>query len=380
MDAAQVGEWVFSIGLLAGIGVTAVQAVVDEERRAKLRALTRLRARRAERAAVAASIDDPVFAPETIRASVEEMLATAEAIWRGGSEGNRRRRRNDLIAAWAEDRHRQIGAGLRLAGKPRIDVLRVVNREREGEDLAIVRVHLRIHRDPKASANLPGDGTILAQRTVTDEERWTLVRRGDRWLLASASGDPVSAALISTPIIASPAEDDERVHEAALRELADEQAPRTNDLDTLIDRDAPANEQLLELSTLDDHFAPELLQSALCHVLEAWEELTYGAQRPLERVADGRAIEALMYPAGRSGRRLIRDAELAGWEVLEISTSPQPPRLRVRVEIKAEEFTEGRAAGYERRRKHVLIWTLRLVDAAGGDTAWRLVESASATP
>jgi hypothetical protein len=56
-------------------------------------------------------------------------------------------------------------------------------------------------------------------------------------------------------------------------------------------------------------FAPELLQAALCHVVEAWEELTY-------------------------------------------------------------------ATGNERRRKHVLVWTLKLVDAAGGDTAWRLVESA----
>lgn len=150
MDAAQVGEWALSIGLLAGIGVTAVQAVVDEERRAKLRVLTRLRARRAERAAVAASIDDPLFAPETIRASVQEMLATAESIWRGANGSEGKRRRNDLIAAWAEDRHRRIGAGLRLLGKPQIDVLRVVNRESESEDRAIVRVRLRIHRDPKA--------------------------------------------------------------------------------------------------------------------------------------------------------------------------------------------------------------------------------------
>jgi hypothetical protein len=50
------------------------------------------------------------------------------------------------------------------------------------------------------------------------------------------------------------------------------------------------------------------LQAALCHVVEAWEELTY-------------------------------------------------------------------ATGNERRRKHRLVWTLKLVDAAGGDTAWRLVES-----
>lgn len=375
MDAAQVGEWALSIGLLAGIGVTAVQAVVDEERRAKLRVLTRLRARRAERAAVAASIDDPLFAPETIRASVQEMLATAESIWRSGNESEGKRRRNDLIAAWAEDRHRRIGAGMRLLGKPQIDVLRVVNRESESEDRAIVRVRLRIHRDPKASANRSGDGTILGQRTVIDEERWTLVRRGGRWELASVSGDPISAALVSAPIITSPAEDDERVHEAALRELADGQRPQTSDLDTLIDRDAPANARLRELSTLDDHFAPELLQAALCHVVEAWEELTYGAQRPLERVADGSAIQALMYPAGHRGRRLICDAELAGWQVLDVSTSPEPPRVRVRVEINAEEFTEGDATGGERRLKHVLVWTLKLVDAAGGDTAWRLVES-----
>lgn len=48
-----------------------------------------------------------------------------------------------------------------------------------------------------------------------------------------------------------------------------------------------------------------------------------------------------MYPAGHRGRRLICDAELAGWQVLDVSTSPEPPRVRVRVEINAEEFTEG---------------------------------------
>ena len=117
------------------------------------------------------------------------------------------------------------------------------------------------------------------------------------------------------------------------------------------------------------------MQAELCHVVEAWEELTYGAQRPLERVADGGAIQALMYPAGHRGRRLICDAELAGWQVLDVSTSPDPPRVRVRVEINAEEFTKGDATGGERRLKHVLVWTLKLVDAAGGDTAWRLVES-----
>jgi hypothetical protein len=382
VSAGDVAEWVLSGGLLVGIGATAVRAAVSTEHRAQLRVLTRLRAKRAERAAVAASISDPVFSPEAIRASVMGMLETAQKVW-NGTDGRKPRRPSeiDLIRGWAMARRQQIGAGLRIAGKPKIDVLRVVNRELEAEDRAIVRVRLRIHRDPKALQSEPGDGTFMALRVVPIEERWTLARRGDRWSLASISGDPISEALISAPLIESPAEDEERLHEAGLRELAGRDAPSTSSLAELIDGDAPAADRLRELSVLDDRFSPQLLEATLHHVLEAWEALTDGSQRPLEQVAGGPAMQALMYADRRRGRRLIRDPELAGWVVLDVDASAKPPWVRVRLELKAAVFgyDGSRSFGNDRqRRKHTLVWTLELVAAEGQDASWRLAASADA--
>jgi len=378
-------EWVVSGGVLVAVGATAVRGAVAAERRAQLRVLARVRARRGEHAAAVAGIDDPAFAPETIRASVQAMLATAEGIWRRGSSnprkslGNprnsRREHHGELIQVWAEGWGRQLGVGLRIVGKPQIDILRVINRGSEDEDRAVLRVRLRIHRDPKASLTQEGDGTLLGQRIVVVEERWTLVRRGDRWALASVDGDPIARAVISAPLIASPDEDEGRVRQVALQELADEEAPHTVDLGELIDRNAAAPQRLRQLAILDDHFAPELLEATLRRVVEGWEELTYGSQRPLEKVAAGTAVQALMYGGGGRGRHFIRDAELLSWEALDVSTSGTP-ELRLRVEIKGEISTDGRpTAGGGRRRKHTLIWTLRLFRAAGGDTAWRLVSS-----
>jgi hypothetical protein len=283
-----VAEWVVSGGLLVGIGATAVRAAVSTERRAQLRVLTRVRARRAERAAAAASIDDPVFSPENIRASVTALLETAEKVW-NGIDGRKPRRPRDV--------------------------------------------------------------------------------------------DPISHALISAPLIESPAMDDERLREAGLRELAgQERAPKAR-LGELIDGDAPAPDRLRELSVLDDRFSPELLEATIDRVLEAWEALTDGSQRPLEQVAAGPAIQALMYADRRHGRRLIRDPELAGWEVLGVDASSKPPWVRVRIEIKGAVFGNdgSRAFGSDRqRRKYTLIWTLELAATAGHDVAWRLAASADA--
>ncbi len=377
MTAEAVTEWVLAGGLVAGVCATAVRA----EHRAKLRALTRLRSRRAERAAVEASLDDPAFAPDAIREAVLAMLELAQQVW---DDAERRSTPvgEQPIVSWATARRRQIGVGLRMKGKPKVDILRVINRRSETEDRAIVRVRLRVHRDPKASATEPGDGTLLAQRVVRLEERWTLARRRGSWRLASNSGDPVSEALLAAPSIPSPVEDEERLGEAGLRELAErDHAAETLDLDELIEREAPAPARLRELATLDDRFSSELIGATLHHILEAWESLTDGSQQPLERMASGRAVQALMYSRSGVGRRLIRDAELTRWEALEIEPSSRPPRLRARVELKAAMFEPARRSAEDvtrRRMRHALIWTLELVHRPGAGPTWRLIASQDA--
>lgn len=366
-------------GLLVGIGVTGVRVAIDAERRAQLRVLTRLRARRAERVAVEASVEDVAFSPEAIRASVTEMLDAAQAVWAGHEEPAHRERRDiQMIRGWANGWRQQIGEGLRISGRPKIDIVSVVNREDQTEDRAIVRLHLRIHRDPKASGNEAGDGTILAQRHVRFEDRWTLMRRGDSWLLASVSGDPISDELISAPLIASPVEDDERLHEAAWRELAGQEAVPTGELRALVDRDLSPTDQLREFASLDGRFSPQLLQAELHHLVQAWEAHSDGSEQPLRQLASASAIRALVHPGDGSVHRFIRDAELLDWKVVGIDLESGPPHVSVRVQIDAAVWASdhGRWRGDDRRRtKHALVWTLELAAPARHDVVWELARS-----
>lgn len=105
-------------------------------------------ARRARVAAIEASEDDEGFSPEVIRAAVADILEIAQELWR--TDGRPRTSTRDdagLIGRWAESISKWGGRGsVRLAGEPRVDLLRVVNRPGEHEDRAVVRVRLRVHR------------------------------------------------------------------------------------------------------------------------------------------------------------------------------------------------------------------------------------------
>ena len=78
-------------------------------------------------------------------------------------------------------------------------------------------------------------------------------------------------------MITSPGADDQRVREAGLRELASDSGSAVVGPGDLVDVDAPAADQLAELSALDDRFDPALLALTLSHVLEAREEVSDGA-------------------------------------------------------------------------------------------------------
>ena len=60
----EIAEW----AVLATVTVTFARSALNAERRAQLRLGARRRHNRAERAAVEASLDDPAFSPDAIRA------------------------------------------------------------------------------------------------------------------------------------------------------------------------------------------------------------------------------------------------------------------------------------------------------------------------
>jgi hypothetical protein len=323
----------------------------------------------AERAAVEASLDDEAFSPETIRASVRTIVTFGAAVC-DGAEPPELRSRPDagLIRAWGRAVRDRYGEFVEIHRDPAVHVLRVVNRTGSREDRVVARVRVTLARDPDRSRNLPGDQTLLAARTVHVEERWTLGRGRHDWVLVSLSGDPLSAGVMSAPLITSPADDDERLREASLRELGATGA--ANGAAELVDPDAPPPAQLEDLSVVDDRFEPALLEATIKHVLDAWEQSSDGSNRALTEVATKNAIRSLEHPGGPGGHRYVRDVSLSRWEVAGLNPTPERPTAQVAVRIKAATYrSDGRRlSGSDRRRRRLsLLWTLKLdADRAGG--------------
>ena len=376
MGTGEIAEWVVSGGVLVAVTVTFARSAFNAERRAALRLGARRRDRRAERTAVEASLDDPAFSPDSIRAAVKTIATLGVAVSDGDEPPALRGRRDiALIRAWGRGVRAEAGAFLRVDADPTVHVLRVVNREDEAEDRVVARVCMNIARDPRRSHNLPGDQTLLAARHVRLEQRWTLGRHGDDWFLLSMSGDPLSSAVMSAPLIASPVDDEDRLREAGLQELGAAGAVAGVSAGELVDSDSTPSQQLIDLALVDDRFDPTLLEATIKHILEAWEAVSDGSAHPLSEVATKKGIRSLEYPGGPGGRRYVRDATLSHWNVSEITSGG----VRVAVQLKAAVYrSDGHSVtgSDSRRRKLSLVWTLKLGRDADEAARWRLDDSA----
>ena len=357
-------------GVLAGIAGYWVASGVDEERRTRLRLLGRRRARRAEGAAVEAAVDDPSFAPELLKRSARTILEEAAAVWRGDDPAALAKRPDSqLIRAWAQSREDWLGAGLRIAGEPTVELLRVVNRADADEDRVVMRLRFHVHVDR------PRGQEPLSPHRFGLDERWTLCRDGKRWLLVSVAGDPLAGPVLTAPLIPTPAYDEQRLRELSLRELTSQQTAGGVNPGELVDRDEPASLALRDLSLADERFSPLVLAAALAHLVEAWQESSDGSEAPLRRLADDDAVRALFYPQGERVRRYITDATLHSWDVRELELDAAPPTIKVAVTVTAASYLdEGTyVTGSDRERHNLtLTWTLELTPDGADTPRWRL--------
>jgi hypothetical protein len=339
VSPSAIAEWVFAVALLITFGVVWVRSVISGGRRGRLRLMARRRAPRARLAAVEAALDDPAFAPERIEGAVAEILPQV------------------------------LGNTGRVEGRPRIDILGVVNREGETEDRVVVRVRAHVARSQPA-AGLP--------RVFQIDERWTLVHHGMRWRVSADTGDPLAASLLSSPLVAGPQDDTGRLREASLEELTEPHRQGADAPGQLADPTAPPPQRLRDLAVADDRFDPLLIEAAIGHIVQAWEASSDGGDAPLLAVATGAGAHALNFPAPGTSRRRIRDATLRRWEVTGLDADATPPRVEVRVRIKAAVWTDAAvlsAGDAPAARRLELVWTLELDDATHPHPRWRLASS-----
>jgi hypothetical protein len=381
MSGFGVAEIVISGGVLGGIAGSWIAVIRAQARRERALLKEHARVNRATAAAGEAAEDDEVFAPEEIRRSIGGVLALAEAVWRSEDISELKDRPDaHMIRAWARSRESWMGSGLEAVGPPSIDLLRVVNRGDEAEDRVVARVRLQVHCKHPRPLGDDVFGKLVARRHVHLDERWTLGRSENRWILLSVDGDPLAGPVLTAPLIPTRSHDMQRLREESLAELASTQkvaeGVRLSDL-------VPAHEQpalaLLDLSIVDGRFLPALIAAALAHLIEAWEEASTGAETPLEKLASSNARASLLRPGGDKCL-IMRDAMLKAWEPTRLELSRQPPAVEVALSVDAIRYVATADGDYlagnaKDQHRMTLTWLLELADDA--QTPWRLAASNS---
>jgi hypothetical protein len=372
MSAVKLVGLVVSLGVagcLAFYWLLVVASVVRREIAVRRR---HARVDRAYYAAIEAGEEEPAFAPDAVRQAVAQIVALAIDLWHASDAGAVDARPDGgLITAWARARQSWLGSRAQLQGDPSVELIRVVNRPGEAEDRVVVRVRIRVRRrEPWLS--------IFAARHINLDERWTLGRYGNEWVLLSVEGSPLAGPVLTAPLIPTPAYDTERLQEESLAELASAQkVPADVSPSELVDADAPPAFALLDLSVVDGRYLPALIAAQLAHLIEAWEEAVAGSQAPLAALTSADALAALLRP-GPGKRMIIRDATLKSWEPVRLELSAHPPLIAVWLEVHAFRYVASddgapRAGTDNEPRRIALTWRLELTDNVRAP--WRLVSS-----
>lgn len=365
-------EDIVTVGVLAGAVVvpTASAALGAYRRRASDRAVKR-RAAEGELAAIEASIDTEAFAPTRIQEVVERVLAGAETIWTNPSS----RLPDDLpdrkvVEAWARLHARTTAP--RRKGPASVEIVRVIHREADGEDMVELRVRqVLLRRRP-----------WLRARSVRTNEHWTLVRDDAGWRLAAVRPWPETAETLTSQQVPSRAQDGQRVRQEVLEEIAsDGSAPI--DISEFIDPTRPIDAQLLELAAVDDRLQPVLLESTLRSIIDAWMQATTRRSGDLARYATNEVITQLTRPvtAWQDTRLRVRDASLLDWRVVAIGEKIAGTEIQIDLTIRAIRYLAygsdraGRRSqppgNRRRQRPMALRWTLR--SQRHPFTPWQLV-------
>jgi hypothetical protein len=101
------------------------------------------RAHQAFTAAIEASLDDTEFSPDLVLEAVDEIVRRASALWSGHRSMGPGRNDDQVIRGWASATVASWGPDLRVVSRPKVDFLRVVNRDGVDEDRIVLRVRLR---------------------------------------------------------------------------------------------------------------------------------------------------------------------------------------------------------------------------------------------
>jgi predicted lipid-binding transport protein (Tim44 family) len=310
-----------------------------------------LRKRKVRLAAAEASESDPHFAPEVVCGDAEQLFCSIQNAWTHDNRGELAQLvGSDLMTEWER---RLKGFGLRgwtnkieLKGPVHADYVGLRNTADDRSKRAIVRITARV-QDVVVDKH---GNTIHRVNSISDThhicEYWTLGLSGDRWVLVSIEQHHEGLHQLTEPVLPSPWSDTK----ALQREATLEQAAAARIGNTQVGEIAgatlssSARAAALDISLVDDRFAPRVLAAEVDYAVGVWAEAIDGEDGPLHAVASPSAVQALLYPDDptRSRRLVIRGPRVRSVEIVELAGQAIPPSMLVELHVSGRRYVEDR--------------------------------------
>lgn len=349
------------------------------------------RRRRVALAAAEAAADDERFDPETVRTDADWLFRTIQALWSAGDRaGLARLVAPDLMVEWdrrlADFAQRGWRNVVDVRGSVHVDYVGLRNAAQEDDRRVTVRLTANVNDNV-----VDRSGVTIHRREGFDLhnicEYWTLGLRDGRWTLVSVEQHREGLHRLEEPIVASPWADDAALRRAATLEQA--AANRTGDGELAALAPAgfahDARIAALDLSLVDDRFAPALLSAEVEHAVRAWVEAVDGDDAALGAVATPAAVAQLLYrDAGHRERVVVRGPRVRVVRIVELAAHETPAWLLVELEVVGRRYVEDRdtLVVVEGDRSTDRAFTQRWRMELTGDDArpWRIAAVVDAQP
>jgi predicted lipid-binding transport protein (Tim44 family) len=210
-------------------------------------------------------------------------------------------------------------------------------------------------------------------------EFWTLARQDGHWIVASIEQDAEGKHNLEEPLVPTPWSDDQRLHDEVVVEQARAGAANGDAAGLFsVDFADDARMAALDLSVVDDRYAPDVLEVATRKAIAAWAEAVDGDDAALEAVAEPEAVRQMLYgeDAAAKTRLVVRGPHLEDVRIVALDSQARPPSFTVEARVRGRRYVEDRdtvalvSGDPDHETTFTERWKLILSDADG--TPWRI--------
>jgi predicted lipid-binding transport protein (Tim44 family) len=309
------------------------------------------RKKQVQLAAAEAVESDPRFAPDVVCGEAEQLFCSIQTAWTKDNRAELARLvGKDLMVEW---KRRLTGFAQRgwenrvdLHGPVHADYVGLRNAPDDRSKRAIVRITARV-RDVVIDKR---GNTVHRVNSVSDThhvcEYWTLGLSDDKWILLSIEQHREGLHELTEPVLPSPWSDtkalrrEATLEQAAAAHFGNEQVAEIAGSTLSSDARAAA----LDISLVDDRFAPRVLETEVDYAVGVWAEAIDGDDSALQAVASESAVQALLYPGDPSKNRrlVVRGPRVRSATIVELAARSTPPALTVDLHVSGCRYVEDR--------------------------------------